>query len=192
MKICKYCGWSDPLSCNIVCEHCGGMMEFGETHDARQACICQHCGALKKTPDQICVCQKDVGAEIRSVREQSHLRSGDSIGQVTAPHPEMTRDVLVNPGYEPVLDVLIQALDQTQSGKGKERHASDNPFLEQEIMNGARCCGLGSMIFQVRKKALEAERLAYNGEFQKAKTDTLGSIIYDVALYLRIEEMENE
>jgi len=98
----------------------------------------------------------------------------------------------VEPGYERVLDVLIAALDQTQSGKGKERHASDDPFLEQEIMNGARCCGLGAMVFQVRKKALEAERLAYKGQFQRAKTDALGSIIYDVALYLRIEEMEEE
>jgi len=100
--------------------------------------------------------------------------------------------VEVHQDYEQVLRVLELALQQTQSGKGKERHASDNPFLEQEIMNGARCCGLGAMVFQVRKKALEAARLAQRGEFQKAKIDVLGSIIYDVALYLRIEEMENQ
>ena len=101
-------------------------------------------------------------------------------------------DLYVEPGYETVADVLRFALDQTQSGKGKERHASDEPFEHQEIMDGARKCGPEAMAFQVRKKALEAVRLVNNGEYEKSKADILGAIIYAAAEYLRVEEMRAE
>jgi len=93
-------------------------------------------------------------------------------------------------GYEDVAEVLDRALAQTQSGKGKERHATGEPFQEQEIMQGARRCGLGAPVFQIRKKSLEAQRLAYNGDYERAMADILGVIIYAVAEYLRVEEMQ--
>ena len=38
-------------------------------------------------------------------------------------------------GYEVVADILQQALDQAQSGKGKERHGQGLPFTEQKIFS---------------------------------------------------------
>jgi len=98
----------------------------------------------------------------------------------------------VEPGYESVADVLRLALEQTQGGKGKERHASGEPFEDQEIMHNARKCGLGSPVGQVRKKVLEAERLAYEGDYERAKNNILGAINYAVAEFLRVDEMEEE
>ena len=94
------------------------------------------------------------------------------------------------PGYEDVAEVLDWALSQTQSGKGKQRHATNEAFKDQEIMQNCRKCGMGAMTHQIRKKCLEAQRLAENGEYEKAMADVLGDIIYSVALYLRIVELK--
>jgi hypothetical protein len=42
--------------------------------------------------------------------------------------------MIVEQGYEPLYGTLCCALNQAQSGKGKERHANDEPFLKQPIM----------------------------------------------------------
>ena len=77
-------------------------------------------------------------------------------------------------------------------GKGKERHAHDDPFIEQEIMEGARKCGMGAMIYQVRKKSLESNRLTERGEYEKALADLNGAIVYAAAAILRLREIQAE
>lgn len=98
----------------------------------------------------------------------------------------------VNEGYESVAEVLQKALNQTQSGKGKDRHANDEAFENQKIMQGARTCGLGGPSFQVSKKITEAQRQAEEGDYQGAYANIEGAIIYAVAQYLRTEELEKE
>jgi len=98
----------------------------------------------------------------------------------------------VEPGYEKVASVLQQALEQTQSGKGKERHATVEPFTDQKIMHGARLCGLAGMSYQVFKKVTEAQRQAEGGNFKGAYSNLQGAIIYAAAQYIRTMEMEEE
>jgi hypothetical protein len=92
------------------------------------------------------------------------------------------------PGYEPLASILQEALDQAQTGKGKERHATDEPFAQQEICNGARLCGLGAMAFQVRKKILEAVRLIERNGVEAGAPDILGAINYAAAMLLVARE----
>lgn len=94
------------------------------------------------------------------------------------------------PGYEPLASILQEALDQAQTGKGKERHATDEPFAQQEICNGARLCGLGAMAFQVRKKILEAVRLIERNGVEAGAPDILGAINYAAAMLIVAREQK--
>lgn len=93
------------------------------------------------------------------------------------------------PGYEPLAAVLQEALDQAQHGKGKKCHANGKPFLEQPIMTGGRECGAGGLVFQARKKILEA--MNCEDDDDRAIEDYLGAINYVAALVLlRREQAE--
>lgn len=84
-------------------------------------------------------------------------------------------------GYEPLAKVLDEALAQAQSGKGKDRHASGQPFVEQPIVR--ICEMLGSPDFalgQAIKKLQESKRLAT----AHARAERLGAINYIVASLL--------
>ena len=87
----------------------------------------------------------------------------------------------VNPGYEEVFNVLMEALEQTQNGKGKERHATSEPFEEQEICKIGEWVGPGYQGGQAIKKIKESYRLPTT----EAVEELLGSIIYTVALVLQ-------
>lgn len=92
-------------------------------------------------------------------------------------------------GYESLARVLLMAFAQSAHGKGKERHAQHNePFIDQVIMEGARRYGLGAPLFQAYKKAEEAQRL----DFERAKAELLGAIVYLAAGVLLIEEKQAE
>lgn len=91
----------------------------------------------------------------------------------------------VEPGYEPLADILDAALDQAQRGKGKERHANDRPFIQQPIMEIGRMVGPGFAIGQAIKKGQEATRLS-SGSAQVR--ELLGAINYLAAAILLIEE----
>lgn len=91
------------------------------------------------------------------------------------------------PGYEALQSVLIAALEQASLGKGKERHANDEPFHQQEICSEAKKLGLGAPAFQVRKKTREAIRLAERGYQELAVEDLLGAINYAAAMVIVIQ-----
>lgn len=92
------------------------------------------------------------------------------------------------PGYGPLATVLQQALDQAQSGKGKERHANDKPFLKQPIMEIGRMVGLGYQTGQAMKKAQEAVGMHDRGEPDRAAAELLGAINYLAAAIMLIRE----
>ena len=87
-------------------------------------------------------------------------------------------------GYDPLRHVLQLAFDQAAKGKGKERHATDKPFLEQPIMEIARMVGPGYQLGQAMKKTQEASRLPND----RARAELLGAINYLAAAYLLLEE----
>lgn len=90
-------------------------------------------------------------------------------------------------GYDPLRRVLQLAFDQAAKGKGKERHATDNPFLEQPIMEIARMVGPGYQLGQAMKKTQEASRLPN----ERARAELLGAINYLAAAYLLLEEQSS-
>jgi hypothetical protein len=96
----------------------------------------------------------------------------------------MTRLAVV-PGYEELAAVLDGALHQAQSGKGYERHASGEPFHEQQIVR--ICEDLGSTQFaigQARKKSRESLRLPHD----RARAELLGAINYLAAAVIVIDQ----
>ena len=82
------------------------------------------------------------------------------------------------PGYEPLAEVLQEALNQSQHGKGKKCHSNGKPFLEQPIITGSRESGPGGLVFQSRKKILEAMNC---DDDERAIEDMLGAIVYVAA-----------
>lgn len=94
---------------------------------------------------------------------------------------ENIAEVLIVDGYEPLATVLIEALFQSQLGKGKKCHANGKPFMEQPIITGGRECGPGGLAFQARKKILEALNCE---DDERAIEDYLGAIVYTAALVL--------
>lgn len=97
----------------------------------------------------------------------------------------VTKQIKVEQGYERVFEVLQKALDQTQSGKGKERHSrGTTPFERQPIVEIAHMVGPAGPAFQVIKKTQESMRLPPD----RAIAELLGAIIYAAATIIAIED----
>ena len=93
----------------------------------------------------------------------------------------------IQSGYESLAGVLQAALDQSQSGKGKERHATgDTPFLQQPICTIGRMTGIGYNVGQAMKKGQEAMRLPT----ERAQAELLGAIVYLASAYLLLGERD--
>lgn len=91
-------------------------------------------------------------------------------------------------GYHGLFDVLADALDQAQLGKGHERHAQDKPFEEQPMQKLIELHGRGFAYDQAGKKAQESERLAY----EAARRELLGAIVYMAGAVINLDkEKEN-
>ena len=93
------------------------------------------------------------------------------------------QDVMEVPGYERLADVLKRAYDQAAVGKGRERHASGEPFHEQVMQIGARKFGVGSLLFQAFKKSEESQRLPRD----RAVAELLGAIVYLAGAVIAVE-----
>lgn len=98
---------------------------------------------------------------------------------------EIEKPIQVFPGYEQLANVLQDALDQAQAGKGSQRHANGKPFLEQPIITDGRACGLAGPAFQARKKILEALNCP---DEDRAVQDLLAAIVYTAAMVILKEE----
>jgi hypothetical protein len=102
---------------------------------------------------------------------------------------EVIMDVNVEPGYESLADVLVEALEQAQHGKGLERHAENKPFLEQTICETTREEGHGFTRGQVRKKIKEVKRLSTPAAQIR---ELLSIIVYTAADILVVKEEQLE
>ena len=92
----------------------------------------------------------------------------------------------VEKGYEPLAEVLQEALHQAQRGKGAICHANGLRFIDQPVMQGARDSGEGGLTFQSRKKILEAQNCK---DDKRAIEDMLGAINYVAAQVLYRREV---
>ena len=96
----------------------------------------------------------------------------------------------VTPEYRALHDVLLQAVEQAQDGKGKERHARDGqPFDVQLIVRlGEELGSTHGEIFQVCKKSIESARLPY----ERARAELLGAINYAAAAVIVLDRLHEE
>lgn len=97
-------------------------------------------------------------------------------------------------GYKALASILHLAYDQAATGKGSDRHSQGplgfRPWEEQPILANARQVGPGGPAQQIMKKAQESTTMANNRNYQGAKNEALGVIVYAAALYKLYEEME--
>lgn len=99
----------------------------------------------------------------------------------------MTQTFPPAPGYERLAAVLEAAHEQAAAGKGRQRHASGQPFDKQPILEIGRMVGMGYQTGQAMKKAQEATRMAARGQSEYAVKELLGAINYLAAAVIMIE-----
>lgn len=94
----------------------------------------------------------------------------------------MSRQVAT--GYERLAAILDEALEQAQGGKGKERHATGQPFHEQPIVRIGELLGNdGFELGQAIKKLQESCRMTPD----RARIERLGAINYIAASVLLLD-----
>ncbi len=95
----------------------------------------------------------------------------------------MIKTVEIDPNYDGLHRVLMDALAQASTGKGKERHALGEPYEDQLVCLLARQLGVAGPAYQVCKKAIEACRLPYPANVN----EVLGAINYAAGMVLQME-----
>lgn len=84
--------------------------------------------------------------------------------------------------------VFALAVEQSQSGKGADRHGNGQSFDDQPIFTLNRPLGTNhGALFQVLKKTTESAKLASTGRVGMAKNELLGAMVYAAAAYLLLE-----
>lgn len=94
------------------------------------------------------------------------------------------RTIEIPEGYEALAYVLEKALNQAAHGKGKERHATGEPFDQQPICAITRRVGFGYPLGQAEKKIEESQRLDTDASI----FELLGAINYLAAAVICLEE----
>lgn len=123
------------------------------------------------------------------VNENTCPDCGDEICECAAPDNDWLdadnwHNVIVKDGYFPLFQVLNDALNQAQVGKGAERHADGQPFTDQPVLSITRAVGLGFPLGQAMKKIQECQRM----DTDAAKRELLGAINYLAAAILYLND----
>lgn len=123
--------------------------------------------------------------------ENENTVDGFQVSTGRATKQTTTRTVTVVNGYEPLFDTLMTALEQSQGGKGAERHAKGLPFVDQPIMRIPTMLGgvggFGGVAYQVMKKSQEAVGMHERGKTDAAIAEMRGAIVYAAACILHLE-----
>jgi len=90
--------------------------------------------------------------------------------------------------YNSLEVVMLKAYARASVGKGRERHADERNFENQELCNELRLIGPAGSVFQIRKKAGEVLRLSP----EKAMPELLDIIVHAAACYIVLEEKIKE
>lgn len=100
-------------------------------------------------------------------------------------------DLTIEDDYFELENTLDDAYAQAATGKGKERHAADNPYEDQVICQVQRLLKghpFGGHAYQVIKKTIEAGRLYNLGRKDEAYDEILGAINYNCATGVLMRE----
>jgi hypothetical protein len=109
---------------------------------------------------------------------------GEGICDCAAPDDNDVYYVRVKEEYYDLFDILCQALEQAQDGKGSERHGNGLSFTEQPALTITRAVGRGFPLGQAMKKIQESQRM----DDDAAKRELLGAINYLVAAILSFDD----
>lgn len=86
--------------------------------------------------------------------------------------------------------VFELAVEQASTGKGAERHGNGLNFVDQPMLQISRMLRTpAGCLYQVMKKAQEAQGMLNNGNPEAAKREILGAINYLAGAYLIIDEV---
>lgn len=118
------------------------------------------------------------------VKEPEPIIGGSTPPMAPRRPPVAPRSVHVGHGYNELADELIAALDQSQGGKGAERHANGKSFMEQPIIQLGLMCGPGGPAQQVMKKTQEALGMHARGQTDAAVRELHGAMVYAAATIL--------
>lgn len=91
-----------------------------------------------------------------------------------------------DPNYRKLEQALLSALERASRGKGKERHATEEPFEKQGLCRRLRRYGVNGALYQIDKKVDECatfDRPAKIRELQDI-------IVYAAAAIIILEELE--
>lgn len=96
--------------------------------------------------------------------------------------------IMVKEGYEGLVEVLVQALEQAQSGKGAERHGNGLRFEDQRMLAITRLLNNErGLAYQACKKVAEGLDLPTHEARVK---ELLGAINYIAGIIIFLEEAE--
>lgn len=139
-------------------------------------------------------------SEIESYLPSSHLdtiKPSDHQRAVNSPITSQGTsqgNTSVVEGYAELQRILKLAFQQSATGKGHKRHATSplgfRPWQDQPILANARQVGPGGPAQQIMKKAQESVGMSIERNFDGAKNEALGIIVYAAALFKLYEEME--
>ncbi len=90
--------------------------------------------------------------------------------------------------YASLRNVLVKAHKRASQGKGKERHATDNPFESQPIITEGEHFGISAHLYQIRKKCLEILRM----DIDAAQRELLDIIVYAAATHIILGGKKDE
>lgn len=99
--------------------------------------------------------------------------------------------LILDAKYERLADILFDAYLQSAEGKGRARHANNNPWEDQPICQIGRSVGPGFNAGQAIKKLTEALGMAQRGELNAARNEILGAIVYAASIVQLIDEVQD-
>lgn len=90
--------------------------------------------------------------------------------------------------YSKLRTIFEQAYSQCTEGKGSERHANGRDFDRQPILEIGRMVGPGFALGQAMKKAQESAGQIAKGDYNAARAELLGTMVYAAAAVALIDE----
>jgi len=204
----------------IQCQNCPqGLQNREEVMGKRVPVTCPKCGQPAKTRqgewtlrrDKLCfrcVSRQQLKGGVRRIEKKApkpqDTATSDSVldqaknaarkqADAAKTTPVEKPPAPVRPAYQPLHEVLMQALSQAQDGKGRERHvgADEIPFPDQTICHLGRTVGLGFPLGQAMKKLAEARKLEKLRGPEAAIREILGAINYAAAGVILYQEQTN-
>ena len=97
---------------------------------------------------------------------------------------KVNKDLLVDKRYFSISDMFQPIIDQVQSGKGMERHGTEEDFIDQITWKIRHLSGFQ---FQMIKKGLEVDRLP---TLEAQIHEQTGAIVYGIMELMRLEDLK--